>query len=454
MSQSPSYTIAGRLERLPWTSFHTKLLILLALGEFFDLYDLFTGGFVVVPAASFYHVGIPASVFSTVAISFLGAFVGVLVFNIIGDALGRRTALLMNMFVMSIAYLLTPFAPNVYVYGALRFISGLGYGPEALIVLDIMTTEFFPARIRGRALSIGYTMSWTAPLVLAGLAYGLSGVKAPLMGWQWLFIIGGLGILTIIPFRFLIPESPRWLEVKGRIEEAERTIQKMEAIAQREKGQLSEPAKLEVVKSQKIPFRTLFEKEYKKRSVMLWIFEFFQTGVYYGFTSLAPTVLFEKGFTIAKSLEMSVIIYAGYFFGSLISIFIIDSKAFDRKFQVAVVALLMGIDGLAFGYSTSVAALVATGFLFGFLANIFSNAFHLYGAELYPTRVRAFADGAQYSLSRLGNFVWLSVLPTILVLYGSVAMFSVVFAYSVILLIDVGIFGPRASKIEVENLST
>ncbi|MEM3262379.1 MAG: MFS transporter, partial [Conexivisphaerales archaeon] len=289
--------------------------------------------------------------------------------------------------------------------------------------------------------------------VLAGLAYALTGIKAPLMGWQWLFIIGGLGILTIIPFRFLIPESPRWLEVKGRIEEAEKIMQKMETIAQKEKGQLPEPVQLEVVKSQRIPFRTLFEKEYRKRTVMLWIFEFFQTGVYYGFTSLAPTVLFEKGFTIAKTLEMSVIIYTGYFFGSLISIFIIDSKAFDRKWQIAAIALLMGIDGLAFGYSSFVTALVATGFLFGLLANIFSNAYHLYCAELYPTRVRAFADGAQYSLSRLGNFVWLSVLPTILVLYGALAMFSVVFAYSVILLIDIGIFGPRASKIEVEKLS-
>ena len=114
---------------------------------------------------------------------------------------------------------------------------------------------------------------------------------------------------------------------------------------------------------------------------------------------------------------------------------------------------LMGIDGLVFGYSTSVALLITTGFIFGTLANIFSNAFHMYGAELYPTRVRAFADGVQYSLSRLGNFVWLTVLPIVLVTYGPFAMFTLVFTFSVIILLDIGIIGPRAFQIEVEKLS-
>jgi putative MFS transporter len=357
------------------------------------------------------------------------------------------------MAIMSVAYLLTPFSPNIYVYGVLRFMAGVGFGPEALVVLDILTTEFFPAKRRGRALSIGYTMSWTAPIVVAGLAVAVSPLTQPLPGWQWIFIVGGLGVFTLIPFRFIIPESPRWLEVKGRAAEAEKTIQKMEEIARKEKGELPEPVPLEVVKSAGIPFGTLFNREYRKRTIMLWIFEFFQAGIYYGFTSLAPVVLVSKGFTIASTLQMSLIIYVGYFVGSTISILIIDSVTFDRKWQVAFVVLLMGIDGVAFGYSTSIGLLIATGFLFGTLANIFSNAYHLYAAELYPTRIRSFADGAQYSLSRLGNFIWLSLLPLVLVQYGAPVMFSVVFAYSVLLLVDIGVFGPKASGVEVEKLS-
>ena len=446
-------TIAGRLERIPWTSFHTRLVGLLSLGEFFELYDLFVAGFVVVPVAHYFSISIPASVFYSVALAFLGAFVGATIFNIIADSMGRRTALLINMFIMSAAELLTPFSPNVIVYGILRFIAGLGFGPEALIVIDILTTEFFPARIRGKALSIAYTIAWIAPLVVAGLAYGLASVTHPLLGWQWLFIIGGLGILTIIPFRFLIPESPRWLEIKGRVEEADRIVRRIEEIAEREKGSLPPPVEVEVVPSQRIPFKTLFDREYRKRTIMLWIFEFVQTGVYYGFASLAPTVLYEKGFTIAKSLEMTVIMYAGYFVSSVISIFIIDSMVFDRKWQVALVALLMGIDGLAFGFSTSVPMLIATGFIFATLSNIFSNAFHQYGAELYPTRIRAFADGVQYSLSRLGNFVWMYVLPIILVSYGVISMYMFVFTLAVVVLLDVGVLGPRASQIVLERLS-
>ncbi|MFP3160489.1 MAG: MFS transporter, partial [Vulcanisaeta sp.] len=82
-----------------------------------------------------------------------------------------------------------------------------------------------------------------------------------------------------------------------------------------------------------------------------------------------------------------------------------------------------------------------------------SNAFHQYGAELYPTRIRAFADGVQYSLSRLGNYVWLTVLPIVLTMYGAVPMYVIVFILAVVVFLDVGILGPRASQITLERLS-
>ncbi len=71
---------------------HTKLLVLLTLGEFFELYDWFVGGFVVVPLASYFHVLLATSIYYTVAIFFLGAFVGCVLFTYIGDSMGRRTA--------------------------------------------------------------------------------------------------------------------------------------------------------------------------------------------------------------------------------------------------------------------------------------------------------------------------------------------------------------------------
>lgn len=348
----------------------------------------------------------------------------------------------------------TPFAPNPLVLGILRFIAGLGVGPEALIVIDIMTSEFFPARFRGKALAIAYTIAWTAPIVVAALAYVLvPHVYYGLYGWQWLFIIGGLGIILVIPFRFLIPESPRWLEVHGREREAESIVSRIEEVARREKGELPEPVPVEVVRSERVHLGELFSPEYRSRTIMLWIFEFVQTGVYYGFASLAPAVLFTKGFTIVRTLQYSFMIYTSYFLSSVISIYVIDSVRFDRKWQVALVALLMGIDGLAFGFSLTPVQVVVTGFIFGLLSNIFSNAFHQYGAELYPTRIRAFADGVQYSLSRLGNYVWLTVLPIVLTMYGAVPMYVIVFILAVVVFLDVGILGPRASQITLERLS-
>jgi len=210
---------------------------------------------------------------------------------------------------------------------------------------------------------------------------------------------------------------------------------------------------VEVVRSERVHLGELFSPEYRSRTIMLWIFEFVQTGVYYGFASLAPAVLFTKGFTIVRTLQYSFMIYTSYFLSSVISIYVIDSVRFDRKWQVALVALLMGIDGLAFGFSLTPVQVVVTGFIFGLLSNIFSNAFHQYGAELYPTRIRAFADGVQYSLSRLGNYVWLTVLPIVLTMYGAVPMYVIVFILAVVVFLDVGILGPRASQITLERLS-
>ncbi len=446
-------SIAGRLERLPWTSFHTKLLALLSIGEFFELYDLFVGGFVNQPISAFYKVPSAEAIYYNIAIFFLGAFVGCVIFTYIGDALGRRTALILNMIIAGVGLLLVPFSPNIYILGLLRFIIGLGVGPEALIVLDVMVTEFFPSTFRGRALAIGYTASWTAPIVVAVLAYLLIPYRYVLLGWQWLYIIGGLGILTIIPFRFLIPESPRWLENKGRIDEADKIVKRIEDVAKREKGSLSEPVQVQVITSQKVKISELFSPLYRKRTIMLWVFEFLQTGVYYGFASLAPSVLYAKGFTLVHTLQYSMLIYTSYFLSSLASIFIIDSTKFDRKWQISIVMLLMGIAGLAFGFSITPVEVIITGFIFGFLSNIFSNAFHQYGAELYPTRVRAFADGVQYSLSRLGNYIWLTILPIVLFSKGPIAMYTIVFIMSIVVMLDVAILGPKASKIELEELS-
>ncbi|QXJ33831.1 putative MFS-type transporter [Saccharolobus shibatae] len=180
------------------------------------------------------------------------------------------------MAIASIGLLLTPFSPNIYVVGLLRFITGLGVGPEALIVLDVLITEFFPSKIRGRALAIGYTAAWTAPIVVAVLAYLLIPHVYILHGWQWLFIVGGIGILTIIPFRFLIPESPRWLESKGRIEEAEKIVSRIEEIAIKEKGQIGEPVQVKVIQSQRVKITELFSPYIEKEHLCYEYLSFYK----------------------------------------------------------------------------------------------------------------------------------------------------------------------------------
>ncbi|WP_048816857.1 MFS transporter [Caldisphaera lagunensis] len=422
--------------------------MLLSLGEFFDLYDLFAGGFTVTPIHLYYHVGIESAIFYTIAIFFLGAFVGVILLGYIGDLLGRRTVIVINMIIMSIAYLLTPFSPNIYVLGALRFIAGLGAGPEAILVVDIMSTEFYPAAIRGNRLAIAYTIAWISPIIVA-----LISLFTIPSHWQWIYWVGGIGILTIIPLRFMIPESPRWLEVHNKYDEADKIVSQFEQQAIKEGKKLPEPVEVEVIKTEKVPLSEAFKGVYLKRMVMLLIFQFFQAAVYYGFTSLAPTVLYSKGFTFAKSTTMTFVIYTGYFIGSLLSIFLIDKKVFDRKWQIVVYMTLAGVLGVLFGYSHSVILLETSGFLLATFLNLFSNTYHQYMAEILPTRVRAASDGLQYSLSRLGTFIFLTYLGSVLVTSGPTALYLTTFAFAIIVALDIAALGPKATGERIEVIA-
>ena len=136
---------------------------------------------------------------------------------------------------------------------------------------------------------------------------------------------------------------------------------------------------------------------------MLWIFQILQTVGYYGFGSLAPVVLVGKYFSIVTTLGYTALIFLGYPLGSLISIPLVER--FERKWLIVGSAVLMALFGLSFGFATAVPIIVASGFLLTTVSNIFSNASHIYQAEIFPTRMRGTAVGIAYSLSRLTSAV-------------------------------------------------
>jgi putative MFS transporter len=310
-----------------------------------------------------------------------------------------------------------------------------------------------PTHARGRYTAWSYTLGFLGVPVVGLLSRFLVPTNVLWSGWRWILVIGALGALVVWFVRRGLPESPRWFEIRQRQDEAESVLNNIEQEAMRETNLKELPDAEEVVvePQEKASLAEMFTGQYTKRTIMLWIFQILQTVGYYGFGSLAPIVLTAKGFSIFATLGYTALIYLGYPVGSLISIPLVER--FERKWLIVGSAIVMALLGLLFGFSTSVPLIIGSGFLLTVVSNFFSNAFHIYQAEIFPTRMRGTAVGVAYSLSRLTSAVLpLAAIP-LLKASGPIAVFTAAAIILVVLCLDVGFLGPRSTGQTLEDIA-
>jgi putative MFS transporter len=439
--------IAARLNQMPLVNLHRKVTAIIGLGMFFDIFDLFLAGVLGTVLTKKFHVS-GAALPLMLGSAFLGMFVGAMLFNGLADRIGRRRAFMFVLLIYSIFTFICAFSPNVSFLIVFRFLAGLGIGAQ-LPLCDTYLSELLPAAHRGRMIAWAYTLAFCATPVEGFLARWLVPTHFLMDGWRWLFIIGSLGAIIIWVFQKNLPESPRWLEAMGRIDEAKAIVNRFEPSVHEQWEQNA--AAVQTVEPEKVPLATLFSTEFAKRTIMLWLFQILQTLGYYGFGTLVPLILASKGIAVTSSLGYASLSFLGYPVGSLLSLSVIERV--QRKWLIVGTAFLMAVFGILFGTSTNPVLIVVFGFLYTLVSNIFSNAFHIFQAEIYPTAIRATAVGSAYSLSRLTSALMPFVLLPVLKLYGATALFSVVAVAMVLIMIVVGTFGPRTSGRSLEEVN-
>lgn len=277
-------------------------------------------------------------------------------------------------------------------------------------------------------------------------------------GWRWLLILGGLAAVFVLAVRSMLPESPRWLEIRGRHAEARVVVESIVEAVGADVGPLDvipdgrggasrhgEDEVRRVTDVLRIAFR-----DYRSRSVMLIIFQVLQTVAYFGFGTLAPLVLVHKGFHVTESLAYSALSFAGYPLGSLVSVPLVER--FERKHLIIASALAIAVFGVVFAAASSVAVIVAAGFLLTAVSNVFCNAFRIYQAEIFPTAIRSTASGAAYSLSRAASAVLPFIAVPLLTAFGPVVVFAGSAVLIVLLCVDVAVLGPRSTGLDLETV--
>lgn len=449
---SGTANIAARLERLPFSRVHRKFLLMVASGEFVESMMLLGNGAMLAIIATVLHFTTVESAYVVPISFFAGEFVGSIVVGYLSDRFGRRTMFAYDLIIFAVGIIMAGFSSTPELIAFFLFIAGIGVGGEFPLV-DTYTTEIFPGHQRGRRMATVYTLAVLAAPVIAALAYIVSQPTPGPFSWRILFWTIGVLAIVVWAIRLRMPESPRWYELHGRTAEAERVVEDMERQAMHQFGLTSLPPLPEEVVVPKVPgrWRDLWAPDLRSKTIMMLVFQFFQSGVFYGFTSLAPTFLLAKGISLVHTLLFTMIIYSGFLVGSIVSIFIIDRV--ERKWGIIATALLSGVLGTAFVLESNVTASVILGFLVAFVLWMFSNFYHTYQAEIFPTRVRSMAAGTVYSVSRISTSILVAVIATFFLPLGMLATYGAIWVFILIVVVVIWVFGPLTSGRRLEDIA-
>lgn len=437
--------LSSQLDRLPVGRLHRKIVVAVGLGLFFDMYEVFLSGSIGTALTKDFAVsGLQLKLL--LASAFIGMFFGAAFLGSLADRLGRRKAFLFNLLWYSVWSLIGAFSPNAWFLVFARFMAGIGVGAE-YPVADAYLSDTMPKDKRGRMASWAYTCSFIAVPAVGFLALWLNSYRMlDISGWRWLLAFGAIGAVVVLFLRRGLPESPRWLLSAGRHQEAQTTLEAFAAGSGVEVNPIEEeaaPAESNIA--------ILRREPYRKRLGMLVIFHLLQTFGYYGFGTLAALTLVQRGYDVPSSLLFTALSFLGYPLGSLISTPLIIR--FERKYLLMSSVVLLALSGIAFATSTAPVAIILFGFLTTIVSNIFSNVFHIYQAEIFPTSVRATAVGWTYSLSRISSGALPFVLLPVLDAFGAAPMFIVVAVALLIICATVGALGPRTTRRSVEEIN-
>lgn len=453
--------IGQRLDRLPSSRYMWRLVVLLSLGGFFEFYDLLMTAYI---SPGLYQAGVfkdgehaflgLSDQAAFAAATFAGLWVGTLLLGSVADRFGRRAIFTMSLLWYAAATLVMCFQSTTAELLLWRFIAGIGLGVE-MVTIDTYISELVPKHVRGRTFAISQAIMFSSVPVVALLSWLLLPLQ-PLGvdGWRWVALFPVLGAVVVWWIRRQVPESPRWLERHGRHQEADRVVTEIERRVGAElKRELPSPDQgIAQESATDAGLRQIFRPPYRRYTLMLCVFNFFQTIGFYGFGNWLPKLISSQGIAVSSSMQYAFIIAIVYPLGPLL--FSVFADKFERKWQIVVAAFGSIVFGLLFAQQSAPVLLIACGVMVTLSHNLMSYAFHVYQPELFPTSVRARAVGFVYSFSRLSTIFTSFMIAFFLDRFGTNGVFAFIAFAMGMVIVSIGGFGPRTRKLSLEEITS
>lgn len=395
-------------------TFQRRLLLAAGFGWLFDAMDLLLVASVVTAIARAWDLP-RAAIGAILTANLLGMFLGAALSGVVADRFGRRAVFTGTILAYSLLTGLSAFAWSAAALGAIRFVAGLGLGGE-LPVASTLVSEFAPTASRGRTVVLLESF-WAYGTVIAAL---IGALIVPLHeGWRIALLIGTLPALYVFVIRRSIPESPRWLFARGRVDEA-RAVARQAGITI---DTAAPPARVTLAQ--------LFGPALVQRTVMLWLLWIALVVSYYGIFTWLPTLLAAKGFSVREALTLNFAIAIFQIPGYYAAAWLVERAG--RKATLVGFLVCAAIGSFFFAGATlaaqpSVAAVVGWGAVIAFFNLGAWGVTYTYTPELYPTAVRATGAGFAAGAGRLVGAFAPSLVPLLLVRFGSPYGVFVVFA--------------------------
>lgn len=407
MSTDPSTTahrsdaaaqLGARVDRLPGWALSRSALVLLGISSAFSFYDITSMG-VVLPAVAQEFGTTSTGLAVVISMNLAGYIVGSMLLGVVADRIGRRPAYVVTLILLAGGSLMTAFAWDVASLTLFRLVTGAGTGAQIALVTTLFA-ELSSARRRGLYLQanqvvagVGLTLApWLAVIFVDSHSYG----------WR---IVLGVGVLAIaaVPLGWLMPESPRWLALRGRLDEADQVVGRMEDTVRKRGMTLPEPVAAptddEAVKS---PLSMLLRRPYLGRLLALTGFWFLFYLTSYSFLGFQTTLLDEIGLLSDSSILITAIGSIGYVLGPLAATVVVER--FERKYLLVAVAVMEAVGALLLAGATSNLMAGAGGLLIA--AGIMAGTVgYTYTAEVLPTQARATAVAIAQGLGHLAGVV-------------------------------------------------
>jgi MFS family permease len=415
---SAASDIPARLDRLPWSAWHWRVVIALGVAWVLDGLEVTLigsiGSVLERPdtlALSATQVGWTGSLYIG------GAVLGALVFGRLTDQLGRKKLFMITLAVYMLATLATAFSNGFLFLAICRFLTGLGIGGE-YAAINSAIDELIPARVRGRVNLAINASFWLGAALGAALSLVLLDprVLGPVLGWRACFVLGAIMAISIVLVRRHVPESPRWLLMHGRRAEAGRIIEQIEMHVGRQHGEL-EAIDVNIARHTPAngtpPLREIFRVlagRYRTRSLLVLAMMVAQAFVY-------NAIFFTYSLVLTRFYQVADNRVAFYIFpfalGNVLGPVLLGPlfDSLGRRRMISLTYIVTGI-GLALtggafmaGWLTAVTLAVCWSVVF-FVASTAASAAYLTVSEVFPLEMRALAISIFYAIGTgTGGFI-------------------------------------------------